>query len=84
MEKLYLDMQRRDLRKVKLSKYPDGSGEFVDNGYFHKWAEVAYETNDKTFPVTVALIEMEDGKMKTFPAHRLRFVSSFSDVPHQD
>jgi len=67
-----------ELRKVKVTKNADGSGEFTINGYFHKWGDfVTYEDN-QAFSQTAAVVELlEEGTVKAYPLNRIKFVESF-------
>lgn len=71
-------IRKEDLRKVKISKYDDGSGDHVTNGYFHEWAKYPADTESGYFQDTYALVELEeDGVVKNIRANRLKFVERF-------
>ncbi len=72
-------MKKEDLRKVKISKHHDGSGDHVTNGYFHEWATYPYISDSGTVvPETYAIIEIEkDGLVRNIQPNRLKFVDDF-------
>jgi hypothetical protein len=70
-------MEKNTLRKVKISKFDDGSGEYVTNGYFHTYGNRALATDDSTIAVMVAYVELESGEVKMYTPNRLKFVESF-------
>lgn len=58
-------MKKEDLRKVKISKHSDGSGEKIRDGLFHEWTEIGWIGDDnRTVAVKHGLIELQDGTMK--------------------
>lgn len=70
-------MSKRDeLRKVMLSKYEDGSGDFNIPGYFHSIGTVIGHSNNDTYPLSVAIVELEDGKLVTVKIQRVQFVDN--------
>lgn len=69
--------KKEDLRKVKITKHEDGSGDYITNGYFHEWAKYPQTTESGTFQDTYAIVELEDGKVRNIRANRLKFVDSF-------
>jgi hypothetical protein len=69
--------KKEDLRKVKITKYEDGYGDYVSNGYFHEWAKYPFTSESGTFQDTYAIVEMEDGTVKNLRANRLKFVDNF-------
>ena len=70
-------MRKEDLRKVKISQYTDGSGDYVTNGYFHEWAKYPHTSESGTVQDTYAIIEMEDGTVQNIIPIRLKFVVNF-------
>jgi len=69
---------RDELRKVKITKFEDGSGGHVVNGYFHQFGTNAYLLdNGSAFGVTYAIIELEDGRVGEIKPFRVKFVDSF-------
>ena len=72
-----MNMKKEELRKVKISKYEDGSGEHVTNGYFHKWIEETHDGDSGLIKENFALIEMEDGLIKGIKPYRIKFVENF-------
>ena len=70
-------MKKEELRKVKISKYDNGSGDHITNGYFHKWIEESYVGEAGLMNENYALIEMEDGKIKGIKPYRIKFVENF-------
>lgn len=68
---------REDLRKVKISKYDDGSGDHITNGYFHEWQVQDEYSESGIKRNSYAIVEHEDGKVKTYPPYRVKFVDSF-------
>ncbi len=69
--------KKDDLRKVKITKFDDGSGDYITNGYFHEWAKYPQNTENGTFQDTYAIIELEDGKVRNIRTNRLKFVDKF-------
>lgn len=66
------------MRKVKYTKFDDGSGEHVNNAYFHQFGTFPYLTDDGgAFGATRAIVEQEDGKIIVINVNRLRFVENF-------
>lgn len=72
-----MQTKKEDLRKIKITKYEDGSGDYVTNGYFHEWAKYPRETESGIFQDTSAIVELEDGTVRNFRANRLKFVDNF-------
>ena len=70
-------MNREKLRKVKISRHEDGSGDFITNGYFHEWGKYPFVCDNGTIQITTAIIELENGQVKHFDANRLKFVEEF-------
>jgi hypothetical protein len=70
-------MKKEELRKVKISKHEDGSGEHITNGYFHKWIEETHVGDSGLINENFALIEMEDGLIKGIRPYRIKFVENF-------
>jgi hypothetical protein len=70
-------MKKEELRKVKITQYDDGSGDYVTNGYFHKWIEERREGDTGIVCENYGLIELEDGIIKGFRPFRIKFVDSF-------
>lgn len=71
-------MNRDNLRKVKYTKFPDGSGAHEHNAYFHRFGDFPYPTDDgRDFGVTKAIVEQEDGKVIVIDVKRLKFVEDF-------
>ena len=69
---------KQTFRKVKIAKHLDGSGGYVQNGYFHDYGTRAVHTDDgKAIPETYAIIELEDGTVKAVEPSNLKFVDSF-------
>jgi|GEM_PF-3137990 len=70
-------MKKEELRKVKISKYEDGSGEHVTNGYFHKWINETHVGDSGLINENYALIEMEIGVVRAIRPYRIKFVENF-------
>jgi len=72
-------IKKEDLRKVKISKYDDGSGEHITNGYFHKWIEESeFSGQGELLNRNFGLVELADnGVISTFFPTRLKFVDNF-------
>ena len=65
-----------ELRQVEWSKHSDGSGEYVNKGVFHTWGtRLAPQDNGMDLPVTVAIVEAENGKVIKLDPSRMRFVT---------
>ena len=75
--KKIVNMKNEELRKVKITKYEDGSGDHVTNGYFHKWIEETHEGESGLVKENYALIELEDGQVRGIRPFRIKFVESF-------
>jgi hypothetical protein len=71
--------KKEDLRKVKISKYDDGSGEHITNGYFHKWIEESeFSGEGQLLNRNFGLVELADsGDVKAIFPTRLKFVDNF-------
>ena len=68
-------MARENLRKVKLTKFDDGSGDHVIDGYFHRWGDrPTLKEDGDSYPTTYGIVELEDGTVKEIRAHRIKFV----------
>lgn len=65
------------MRKVKISEYEDGSGNYTTNGYFHDWGKFAHVSDNGVFQVTLAIVELENGEIKIYNPNRLKFVNAF-------
>jgi hypothetical protein len=66
------------LRKLKISKYPDGSGSFDINGYFHEWGNVSdFSEQNGKFPIKKGIVELEDGKIGVYDPWVIKFVEEF-------
>jgi hypothetical protein len=72
-----MQVNKEDLRKVKITKYDDGTGDYLKNGYFHRWAEFPYETEKGTVQNTLAIVELEDGSIRNYKSICLKFIDSF-------
>jgi hypothetical protein len=70
-------IKKEDLRKVKISEYPDGSGDHITKGYFHEWAKYPYSENGSLVQDTAALIELENGKIGFYHPNRIIFIDKF-------
>ena len=69
--------KKADLRKVKITKYDDGSGDYVTNGYFHQWVVQDSFTESGLKSNAYGLVELEDGKVRHYEPNRLKFVDTF-------
>lgn len=69
--------KKEDLRKVKITKYDDGTGEHVTNAYFHTWASYPIYTDSGALQDSLAIVELEDGIVQNVRANRLKFVDTF-------
>ena len=72
-----MPVRKEDLRKVKISKFPDGSGDHNTNGYFHEWGKFSEDGGNGLFQITLGIVELEEGIVKNYPSHRLKFVDNF-------
>jgi hypothetical protein len=73
-----MQTKKVDLRKVKISKYEDGSGSHDTNAFFHEWGLFPYHAESGTFQVTYAIVELEEsGDIKNYESNRLKFVDAF-------
>lgn len=72
-----MTIKKEDLRKVKVSKYDDGSGEHNINGYFHEWGLTIVYLDSKELQATCGIIELESGEVKMYSPKRLKFVEQF-------
>jgi len=71
--------KKDELRKIKITKFPDGSGGYIIDAYFHQWGTTNYQTEDgKDFPYTIGIIERaEDGRIEEVKPEIIKFVDSF-------
>ena len=69
--------KKQDLRKVKITRFDDGSGDHVINAYFHTWASYPKITDSVALQDTLAIVELEDGQVQNIRAMRLKFVDTF-------
>ncbi len=61
-----------------MKEYPDGSGGYTQNGYFHGFGTRAHLADDgRDIPVTYAIIELEDGRVKQVEPTIIIFVDDF-------
>lgn len=66
------------LRKAKLTKFEDGSGDYTINCWFHQWGTTPIHTdNGGTITQTCGIIELEDGTVQKVQPNRIRFVNQF-------
>jgi len=70
--------KKEDLRKVTFTEYEDGSGKYVNCGYFHIWGtEAIPQDNGMDIPRTIAIVEMLNGKIQEIAPFRIKFVDEF-------
>lgn len=63
-----------ELRKVLVKKSNVMGGPPTTPGYFHGWGTFVHPTDDgKDFPVTKAIVELEDGTMITCEVSQMKF-----------
>jgi hypothetical protein len=60
------------LRKAKISKYPDGSGGFTVEVYFHKWGQQSNLTEGNVITELYAIIEHSDGRIELVHPNRVK------------
>lgn len=61
-----------ELRKVKIQR---GDGNFAE-GYFHLWGRrPAYDEGNNVFPITVGIVELEDGRVFQVDPEQITFTS---------
>jgi len=76
-----MEKNRRDaLRKVVVSDGNYGIPEQV--GYFHAWGTNADFTESGAAHWTVAIVELEDGRVIEVAPSKIRFVDAVDDVQH--
>lgn len=64
----------KNLRKAYITMHPDGSGDFVTPVKFHKWGSMAYPLDNGSYiAVTVGIVELEDGVVKSVKPNNIRF-----------
>lgn len=72
-----MNLKKEELRKVKIAKHSDGSGGYIINAYFHQFAQYPLFTDNGTFQNTSAIVELEDGTVKSIQPSNVKFVEEF-------
>jgi hypothetical protein len=71
-------MKKDDLRKVKITNQPYSSANNSINGYFHTFGDFPMPLDNGSYvPRSLAIVELEDGKVEKFEVKQIRFVDSF-------
>ena len=65
-----------ELRRIVIKKSNARPGTHDTAAYFHGWGTFAHPTDDgRDFPVTKAIVELEDGTMMTCEVTQIKFVN---------
>lgn len=63
-----------NLRKAKITKHQDGSGEFATPVLFHKWGDKPLPLDNGLYvPNTVGIVELADGTIKEVYPNNIKF-----------